>query len=216
MPPDTLPEWSKGVDSSSTSASCVGSNPTGVTLLLRGLQPPSEAILPGQWTRPDGALLQPEVPATTAVLGRTAGCPRPCPCAEPCQQSDAAWRCCGSCRVRCFPKLCSGRVVILCCGRAWRKQRRKSCRPTLCPSGLRGWTQVPLARAAWAQIPQVSLSPPLGPRYQALPLHLLPEGCFTYYAALVSKRPPCRTVGDPHVPRGPPSSMFAASAGCQP
>ena len=28
--PDTLPEWSKGVDSSSTSASCVGSNPTGV------------------------------------------------------------------------------------------------------------------------------------------------------------------------------------------
>ena len=28
---DTLPEWSKGVDSSSTSASCVGSNPTAVT-----------------------------------------------------------------------------------------------------------------------------------------------------------------------------------------
>ena len=27
---DTLPEWSKGVDSSSTSASCVGSNHTGV------------------------------------------------------------------------------------------------------------------------------------------------------------------------------------------
>ena len=27
---DTLPEWSKGVDSSSTSTSCVGSNPTGV------------------------------------------------------------------------------------------------------------------------------------------------------------------------------------------
>ena len=27
---DTLPEWSKGVDSSSTSASCVGSNPTAV------------------------------------------------------------------------------------------------------------------------------------------------------------------------------------------
>ena len=29
---------------------------------------------------------------------------------------------------------------------------------TLCPSGLRGWTQVPLARAAWVQIPQVSFS----------------------------------------------------------
>ena len=32
MANDTLPEWSKGVDSSSTSASCVGSNPTGVIL----------------------------------------------------------------------------------------------------------------------------------------------------------------------------------------
>ena len=30
-----------------------------------------------------------------------------------------------------------------------------SCR-TVCPSGLRGWTQVPLARAARAQIPQLS------------------------------------------------------------
>ena len=30
------------------------------------------------------------------------------------------------------------------------------CITTLCPSGLRGWAQVPLARAAWAQIPQVS------------------------------------------------------------
>ena len=28
---------------------------------------------------------------------------------------------------------------------------------TVCPSGLRGWTQVPLAQAAWAQIPQLSL-----------------------------------------------------------
>ena len=31
---DSLPEWSKGVDSSSTSASCVGSNPTAVILLF--------------------------------------------------------------------------------------------------------------------------------------------------------------------------------------
>ena len=29
---DSLPEWSKGVDSSSTSASCVGSNPTAVSV----------------------------------------------------------------------------------------------------------------------------------------------------------------------------------------
>ena len=28
---------------------------------------------------------------------------------------------------------------------------------TVCPSGLRGWTQVPLAQAAWAQIPQLSI-----------------------------------------------------------
>ena len=33
---DTLPEWSKGVDSSSTSASCVGSNPTGVIIAFLG------------------------------------------------------------------------------------------------------------------------------------------------------------------------------------
>ena len=32
---DSLPEWSKGVDSSSTSASCVGSNPTAVIFPLR-------------------------------------------------------------------------------------------------------------------------------------------------------------------------------------
>ena len=31
---DTLPEWSKGVDSSSTSASCVGSKPTSVIAIL--------------------------------------------------------------------------------------------------------------------------------------------------------------------------------------
>ena len=38
VPRDTLPEWSKGVDSSSTSASCVGSNPTGVTVSAVGPQ----------------------------------------------------------------------------------------------------------------------------------------------------------------------------------
>ena len=29
---------------------------------------------------------------------------------------------------------------------------------TVCPSGLRGWTQVPLAQAVWVQIPQLSAS----------------------------------------------------------
>ena len=38
---DSLPEWSKGVDSSSTSASCVGSNLTAVRLRL----PSSLALL---------------------------------------------------------------------------------------------------------------------------------------------------------------------------
>ena len=42
---DTLPEWSKGVDSSSTSASCVGSNPTGVILPLPSIAADSLAIL---------------------------------------------------------------------------------------------------------------------------------------------------------------------------
>ena len=34
---------------------------------------------------------------------------------------------------------------------------------TLCPSGLRGWTQVPLAQAAWVQIPQVSFQFDISP-----------------------------------------------------
>ena len=142
---DTLPEWSKGVDSSSTSASCVGSNPTSVTLLLWGLQPPSGAVLPDQRTRPDGHSSSRGCPPLQPCWANCKLAPRPCSCAEPCQESVAAWRCCCACRVRCFPKLCSGRVVLLCCGCAWRQQRRKSCHPTLCPSGLRGWTQVPLA-----------------------------------------------------------------------
>ena len=33
---DSLPEWSKGVDSSSTSASCVGSYPTAVIYQFAG------------------------------------------------------------------------------------------------------------------------------------------------------------------------------------
>lgn len=46
--------------------------------------------------------------------------------------------------------------ACLCTGRASRAFWR--CNMTLCPSGLRGWTQVPLVQTAWAQIPQVSLS----------------------------------------------------------
>ena len=47
---DSLPEWSKGVDSSSTSASCVGSNPTAVrfskqALWRRVLHPPPQSFV---------------------------------------------------------------------------------------------------------------------------------------------------------------------------
>jgi hypothetical protein len=35
---DALPKWSKGVDSSSTSASCVGSNPTGVIFHAKNIK----------------------------------------------------------------------------------------------------------------------------------------------------------------------------------
>ena len=38
---------------------------------------------------------------------------------------------------------------------------------TVCPSGLRGWTQVPLARAAWVQIPQL-IAAVVGPIYKVL------------------------------------------------
>ena len=37
----------------------------------------------------------------------------------------------------------------------------RSSNMTVCPSGLRGWTQVPLAQAAWVQIPQLSGCLPL-------------------------------------------------------
>ena len=62
---DTLPEWSKGVDSSSTSANCVGSNPTGViwphsssstpttkqSVAAAGMLSPTEALSPGRAVR---------------------------------------------------------------------------------------------------------------------------------------------------------------------
>ena len=41
---DTLPEWSKGVDSRSNSASCVGSNPTGVNCLKQSKQASEKKI----------------------------------------------------------------------------------------------------------------------------------------------------------------------------
>ena len=62
---DTLPEWSKGADSSSTSTNCVGSNPTGViwphsssptptkkqSVAAAGMLSPTEALSPGRAVR---------------------------------------------------------------------------------------------------------------------------------------------------------------------
>ena len=47
---DTLPEWSKGVDSSSTSASCVGSNPTGVIIAFSNFRPDATRQAPSGLT----------------------------------------------------------------------------------------------------------------------------------------------------------------------
>jgi hypothetical protein len=44
---DSLPEWSKGVDSSSTSESCVGSNPTAVTFTLGQVNQPGKGLKGG-------------------------------------------------------------------------------------------------------------------------------------------------------------------------
>ena len=54
---DSLPEWSQGVDSSSTSASCVGSNPTAVIFPTR-LMSDATTLMPtpfnaGQCVLPD-------------------------------------------------------------------------------------------------------------------------------------------------------------------
>ena len=58
---DSLPEWSKGVDSSSTSSSCVGSNPTAVIFCLAPSLGPKETVntksdcwgdLPRSWGGP--------------------------------------------------------------------------------------------------------------------------------------------------------------------
>ena len=80
---DTLPEWSKGVDSSSTSASCVGSNPTGVNF-VRAWQ---AAVLVG--------LLRP-------VLA-SAG-PFPAHCMYP---STVVGRCCGAAELVFILSLCA-------------------------------------------------------------------------------------------------------------
>ena len=141
---DTLPEWSKGVDSSSTSASCVGSNPTGVMGSLQrplclqaraaALRPAGLAGTVGNGVRPEWAhRRQQSWPHQPQLAGN-----RTC--------ADSAH----------LPELRGLRSHVC----HWISQRplAGSCAAlrTLCPSGLRWWTQVPLARAAWAQIPQVS------------------------------------------------------------
>ena len=64
------------------------------------------------------------------------------------------------------------------CNKSWPPMVFK----TVCPSGLRGWTQVPLAQAAWVQIPQLSFSFPccLNP--------VLPVLCFIARSGVRSQR----------------------------
>ena len=59
---DTLPEWSKGVDPSSTSANCVGSNPTGVIWLHSSSPTPTKnkVWLQQACSRPQELLAQAE------------------------------------------------------------------------------------------------------------------------------------------------------------
>ena len=63
---------------------------------------------------------------------------------------------------------------------------------TVCPSGLRGWTQVPLARAAWVQIPQLSFvgkamvtvldqCAPLPPTSNRSKVPAVSVGCFRFH-----------------------------------
>ena len=82
------------------------------------------------------------------VAGRSAGCAQwVTSSASPCGFVVRA-----ACAAR-LPYAATPRCLVRCrqCG------GRRSSSKTFCPSGLRGWTQVPLARAAWVQIPQVSL-----------------------------------------------------------
>ena len=60
---DTLPEWSKGVDSSSTSANCAGSNPTGVIWLHSSSPTPAKnkVWLQQACSRPQKLLAQAEL-----------------------------------------------------------------------------------------------------------------------------------------------------------
>ena len=60
---DTLPEWSKGVDLSSTSANCVGSNPTGVIWLHSSSPSPTKnkVWLQQACSRPQKLLAQAEL-----------------------------------------------------------------------------------------------------------------------------------------------------------
>ena len=46
---------------------------------------------------------------------------------------------------------CTAIIVVLLANCTQRQASK-----TVCPSGLRGWTRVPLAQAAWVQIPQLS------------------------------------------------------------
>ena len=132
---DSLPEWSKGVDSSSTSASCVGSNPI--------------AVRPAWGMQPHASRSRKHM--------HTSGCQGVRRCLR-----GESWL--SARNPRHLAQVVQGGGLKFHLRRAaWaqalpaRKILIPSQEPTtVCPSGLRGWTQVPLAQAAWVQIPQLS------------------------------------------------------------
>ena len=84
---------------------------------------------------------------------------------QPCAQKHARARPCHACAVPSMPVHIARRQRLSGSISDWRAYKVVRVKflfspygKTVCPSGLRGWTQVPLARAAWVQIPQLSYS----------------------------------------------------------
>ena len=82
---------------------------------------------------------------------------------QPCAQKHARAHPCHACAVPSMPVHIARRQRLSGSISDWRAYKVVRVKflfspygKTVCPSGLRGWTQVPLARAAWVQIPQLS------------------------------------------------------------
>ena len=95
---------------------------------------------------------------------------------QPCAQKHARARPCHACAVPSMPVHIARRQRLSGSISDWRAYKVVRVKflfspygKTVCPSGLRGWTQVPLARAAWVQIPQLSWTFPAVDDIEAMP-----------------------------------------------